>query len=55
MNQETAVAVQDAAQVVERRTDVQVGNFDMPMLVWLRRWSLSSRASLSTSAAVPPD
>jgi hypothetical protein len=36
MNQETAVAVQDAAQVVERRTNVQVGNIDMPMLVRLR-------------------
>jgi hypothetical protein len=37
MNQETAVAVQDAAQVVERRANVQVGNIDMPMLVRLRR------------------
>ena len=37
MNQETAVAVQDAAQVVERSGNVQVGNIDMPMLVWLRR------------------
>src|SRR6516225_6298703 len=37
MNQETAVAVQDAAQVVERRANVQVGDIDMPMLVWLRR------------------
>src|SRR6516165_2985133 len=36
MNQETAVAVQDAAQVVERRANVQVGNIDMPMLVRLR-------------------
>ena len=31
MNQETAVAIQDAAQVVERRANVQVGNIDMPM------------------------
>src|SRR5271168_4964901 len=37
MNQETAVAIQDAAQVVERRANVQVGNIDMPMLVRLRR------------------
>ena len=37
MNQETAVAVQDAAQVVERRANVQVRNIDMPMLVRLRR------------------
>ena len=37
MNQETAVAVQDAAQVVERRANVQVGNINMPMLVRLRR------------------
>jgi putative transposase len=36
MNQETTVAVQDAAQVVERRTNIQVGNIDMPMLVRLR-------------------
>jgi hypothetical protein len=28
MNQETAVAVQDAAQVVERRANVPVGNFN---------------------------
>src|SRR5215472_11375332 len=37
MNQETAVAIQDAAKVVERRTNIQVGNIDMPMLVRLRR------------------
>ena len=37
MNQETAVAVQDAAKVVERRANIQVGNIDMPMLVRLRR------------------
>jgi hypothetical protein len=29
MNQETAAAVQDAAQIVERRTNVQVGNIDI--------------------------
>jgi hypothetical protein len=28
--------VVDAAQVLERRANVQVGNIDMPMLVWLR-------------------
>ena len=32
-----AVAVQHAAQVVERPADVDVGNVDMPMLVRLRR------------------
>ena len=37
INQETAVAVQDAAQVAERRANVEMGNVDMPMLVWLRR------------------
>ena len=37
MNQETAVAIQDAAQVVERRANVQVRNIDVPMLVRLRR------------------
>jgi hypothetical protein len=37
MNRETAVAVQDAAQAVERRANVQAGNIDMPMLVRLRR------------------
>jgi hypothetical protein len=37
MNQETAVPVEDAAKVVERRAKIQVGNIDMPMLVRLRR------------------
>src|SRR5215831_12991506 len=37
MNQETAVAIQDAAKVVERRANIQVGNIDMPVLVRLRR------------------
>jgi hypothetical protein len=37
MNQETAVTVEDAAQVVERRANIQVGNIDMPMPVRLRR------------------
>ena len=37
VNQEKAVAVQDAAQVVERRANIQVANIDMPMQVWLRR------------------
>ena len=37
MDQETAVAVQDAAQVVERRATVHIGNIDVPMLMRLRR------------------
>ncbi len=59
MNQETAVPVQDAAQAVERRANVQVRNIDMPMLVRLRRLfkprSFLRGAFRSTSAAVPLD
>src|ERR1700722_9612717 len=40
MHDRTAVAIQNAAQVVERATHIDVGNIDVPMLVWMR-WLLS--------------
>ena len=57
MHDEAAVAVQHAAQVVERAADVDVGNIDVPMLVRLRAAarspSLSWTACPSTSTAAP--
>jgi hypothetical protein len=52
MNQETAVAIQNPAQVVERRANVQVGNIDMPMLVRLRR--LVKAGPFLRGLSVPP-
>src|SRR5437588_8038437 len=36
MNDRTAVAIQNAAQVIERTAHVDVGNIDVPMLVGMR-------------------
>ena len=37
MHEETAEPVQNAAQVIERAAEVDVGNVDMPVLVRLQR------------------
>src|SRR5437588_7786842 len=41
MNDRTAVAIQNAAQVIERTAHVDVGNIDVPMLVGMR-WLLET-------------
>src|SRR5437762_9872915 len=41
MNDRTAKAVQDAAQIIERAAHVDVANIDMPMLMRLR-WLLEA-------------
>jgi hypothetical protein len=33
MDEESAVAIQHAAQIVERAADVDIGNIDVPVLV----------------------
>jgi hypothetical protein len=64
MNDRTAVAVQNAAQVVERTTHVDVGNIDVPVLMRMRRLleprTLARRLSLpsreqSGSLQYPPN
>ena len=42
MNDRTAVAIQNAAQVIERTAHVDVGNIDVPMLVGMR-WLETAR------------
>src|SRR6266496_4530468 len=37
----TGIAIQNAAQVVEGAADVDVGNIDVPVLVWMR-WLLET-------------
>src|SRR5258708_12904914 len=37
MNDRTAVAIQNAAQAIERTAHVDVGNIDVPMLAGMRR------------------
>jgi hypothetical protein len=37
MHEETTVPIQDTAQVIEGSADVDIGNIDMPVLVWLQR------------------
>ena len=49
----TAVAVQNAAQVVERPADVDVGNVDVPVLMRLQR--LLEAGAFLRRLAVPSD
>jgi hypothetical protein len=37
MHDRTAIPIQNAAQVIKRPTHVDVGNIDVPVLMWLRR------------------
>src|SRR5271157_1059051 len=51
MNDRTAEAIQNAAQVVEGATHVDVGNIDMPMLV--RVWWLFAAGPFARRLAFP--
>src|SRR5271170_947827 len=52
MHDGTAIAIQNAAQVVERATHVDVGNIDVPVLVRLRR--LFETGALARGLVLPP-
>src|SRR5215831_6074534 len=52
MHEETAEPVQNAAQVIERAAQVDVGNVDMPVLMRLER--LLETGSLARWLAFPP-
>ena len=52
MDDRPAIAIQNAAQVVERAAHVDVGNIDVPVLVWLQ-WLLEARP-LARQLAFPP-
>src|SRR5215467_14968895 len=51
MDDRTAVAIQNAAQVVEGAAHIDVGNIDMPMLV--RVWWLLEAGSFARRFALP--
>ena len=51
MNDRTAVAIQNAAQIIERATHIDVGNIDVPMLVRMR-WLLKT-CPLARRLALP--
>jgi len=52
MHEETAEPVQNAAQVIERTAQVDVGNVDMPVLMRLQR--LLETGSLARRLALTP-
>jgi hypothetical protein len=52
MHEEAPEAVQNAAQVIERAAQVDVGNIDMPVLMRLQR--LLETTSLARWALLPP-
>src|SRR5580692_3890728 len=52
MHEETTEPVQNAAQVIERAAQVDVGNVDMPVLMRLQR--LLETGSLARRFALPP-
>src|SRR5271170_7333343 len=52
MNDRTAVAVQNAAQIVERATHIDVGNIDVPVLMRTRR--LLETGPLARRLSLPP-
>jgi hypothetical protein len=51
MHEETAEPIQNAAQVIEGATQVDVGNVDMPVLMRLQR--LLETVSLARRFALP--
>src|SRR6266566_6187523 len=51
MNDGTAIAIQNAAQIVESAAHVDVGNIDMPMLV--RLWWLLKAGSFARRLTLP--
>ena len=52
MHEETTEPIQNAAQVIERAAQVDVGNVDMPVLMRLQR--LLETGSLAGWLALPP-
>ena len=52
MHEETAEAIQNAAQVIEGAAQVDVGNVDMPVLV-RSQWLLET-APLARGSSLPP-
>jgi hypothetical protein len=52
MYDKTAAAIQKAAQIIKRSTDIQIRNIHMPML--MRQERLLKPCSLFTGFPVPP-